>query len=172
MNRLRLHWLLLGATQLFSVLLFAAGNNQKLYSAKNDSLLKKAITSPTIKNAAAPAMKDYLQKARNQHTAGWLLLGCGTTLTIIGLVVGGNDIEGAVEDFFSGTATRSGGSGEVIFYTGLVAMAGSIPLFIASSRNRKKAVAVLSIKFDNATLIRKVAYVNKTLPSLTLQIGF
>ena len=92
---------------------------------------------------ATPAVKtDYLKKSKKQNTAAWILVGGGFAFTTTGILVG---INGAAEEIigaFTGEKSNKFEIGAGFFYTGLATMLGSIPLFIASTRNKRKASAV------------------------------
>jgi phosphate/sulfate permease len=117
--------------------------------------------------------ENYLKKSKNQKTAAWVLLGGGVALITTAFAVGMND---AAEDLagilFLGEEQQSSNTGEVLFYTGLVSMAGSIPLFIASSKNKRKAekIAVV-LKMEKLTcfqyqLVKQISY-----PALTVKFS-
>lgn len=78
--------------------------------------------------------QDYLTKSKRQKTAAWLCLGAGTVSGIAGLAsfnFAGSD---------DGNVNNTGAS--VLFVTGVAAVITSIPLFKASSRNKKRAMSV------------------------------
>lgn len=85
-----------------------------------------------VEAVAQPAKEDYLRKSRNQKIAGLLMLGIGAATIISGT--------GFENSLFTdaGNAMKIGGG---------VLMAASIPVFIASSNNLKKANA-LSAAFE------------------------
>ena len=92
--------------------------------------------------------KDYyLEKSKKQKTAGWILLGSGAALSISGLIIIGS--EASTLDLESDAIK----AGEVMNYIGLAAMVGSIPLFIASGRNRRKAAASVAFKMERTTIV-------------------
>jgi hypothetical protein len=101
---------------------------------------------------------DYLQKSKNQKTAAWILLGGGVALIGSGFLIGDRK-EASFDD--AGTGVVMGG-------IGLLATIGSIPLFIASSKKKKKA---MSLSFKNETIpqIYKSNFVYHYIPSLTLK---
>jgi len=111
---------------------------------------------------------DYLQKSKNQKTAAWIMLIGGTVATTIGFgvaVSGGLDC--AFGDLRCGkdqTLT------DVLAISGSAAMLGSVPLFIAAGRNKKKAMSV-SLSGQPAPRIIKNNLAHKTVPSITLKIG-
>jgi uncharacterized membrane protein len=108
--------------------------------------------------ASVLTKQDYLQKSKNQKTAAWVLLGGGTAMV-------GGSIIWALQDIFS---TSSGPS--VLFVTGGVAMIGSIPLFIVSGKNKRKAMS-LSFKMQQVPQLQNGSFVNQPLPSVNLKIS-
>lgn len=118
----------------------------------------------------SPALtrQDYLQKSKYQKKTAWILLGGGALLSISGYMVLISDetYEQAIRNLdVTGPLV-----GYVFFYAGNAAMLGSIPLFIASSRNKKKAMR-LSFNMETTPQIHKKTLVSSPLPSLTLKIG-
>ncbi len=104
----------------------------------------------------------YLQKSKNQKTAAWILLGGGVGISVLGLtqinVAGSN----------SGTVNNT--TGTAILATGVVASLTSIPFFVASQKNKKKALS-LSFKTEKMQQLIHAGYVNKYVPSLNFTIG-
>ena len=92
----------------------------------------------------------YLHKSKSQKTAAFILLGGGAALGLTGLLIG-NQQESTLDQV--GTAALIGG-------TGLLAMIGSIPLFIASHRNKDKAVSIQASAYNRADGIisRKIPF--------------
>lgn len=81
-----------------------------------------------------PEIKDYnfyIQKSKNQRTAGLVLLGGGVLLSGIGLLIGTNNLDDAV-------------TGVVFMGVGALAGLGSIPLMILAHVNKNKAKLMLS----------------------------
>jgi hypothetical protein len=121
--------------------------------------------------ATPPAVKtDYLKKSKNQKTAAWILMGGGSVLAAVGFVVILNEAVTEIGNIFETTPQKTSNTGEILFYPGIAAMAGSIPLFIASHRNKKKGLS-LSFKNETAPLLQKNSFVNHFVPSLTLKIS-
>lgn len=103
-----------------------------------------------------PAVKtDYLQKSKSQKSAAFILLGIGvTTLTIA--AVGDLDLDAI------GAVVIVGGAATI----------GSIPLFIASGKNKRKALqASTFIKWERAATFEKQSFVQHSYPALSLKIG-
>jgi len=108
-------------------------------------------------NDSVPFVKtDYLAKSKSQKTAAFILLGIGvTTLTIA--AVGNLDLD------LLGTVVIVGG----------VATVASIPLFIASGKNKRKAMkASAFIKMETVPLIQKQSHIQSSYPAFTVNLIF
>jgi hypothetical protein len=117
--------------------------------------------------------EDYLKKSKNQKTAGWILLGSGALLTTIGVVVGMNEAEDIVVDIFDPYASPSNDDATlatVLTIGGVLAMAGSIPLFIASGKNKKKSAASVSFKMEKTNVVGVRDISIKQYPAVAFQI--
>ena len=77
----------------------------------------------------------YLQKSKNQKTAGWVLLGVGTAMAVGGGIGFSNNFE-----LFDSTTKGDVYGG--IMLAGIVADLVSIPVFISSGRNARRAARV------------------------------
>lgn len=89
-----------------------------------------SISQETANLASATTRQDYLKKSKSQKTAAWVLLGAGVTCFAIA----------APGNIALGTAG-------VIIVAGGVCVLTSIPLFIASAKNKKRA-GMSSAYFD------------------------
>jgi len=115
---------------------------------------KTSDTVPSIKT-------DYLVKSKNQKTAAWVLLGGGTALIGIGFLIGDSK-----NSTFDDAAT-----GAVLGGIGFLSAIGSIPLFIASAKNKRKAMqATTFIKMENVRMIPNQSLVQTSYPSIALRI--
>jgi hypothetical protein len=108
----------------------------------------------------------YLIKSKNQKTAAWIMLGGGTLLFIGGMIAHSNYLE-EVEDPFEPLTEVS--TGELAAFIGVLAAAGSIPLFIASSRNKRKAMSI-SLKNESAKQVNGNSLAVKYIPSVCLKL--
>ena len=107
-------------------------------------------------NDSVPVVKtDYLAKSKSQKTAAFILLGIGvTTLTIASVADLDLDAVGAV------------------VVVGGAATIASIPLFIASGKNKKKARNITTnIKMEKATIFEKQFFVQSSYPAVTFKIS-
>lgn len=114
--------------------------------------------------------ENYLQKAKKQNATAWVLLGSGFAVTSAGIITGINGTADEFAGIFTGENSNTLEVGGVMIYTGLAAMAGSIPFFIASSRNKKRAMS-LSLKNEKAQLFSKQSFVNHSIPSISLKLS-
>jgi len=108
-------------------------------------------------NDSVPVVKtDYLAKSKSQKTAAFIFLGIGvTTLSIAALGDVNFDALG------------------VLVVVGGVSTIASIPLFIASGKNKRKAMkASAFIKMETVPLLQKQSYIQNSYPALSVNIIF
>jgi hypothetical protein len=119
-------------------------------------LLTAASFCQQTNPAPSQTKQDYLQKSKNQKTAAWVLLGGGAALLIGGVAWGSSDWE------------ATGPS--VLFVAGGLSMLGSIPLFISSGKNKKRAIS-MSFKNEKVPWPLTNNVTNHSLPSITLKLS-
>jgi len=100
---------------------------------------------------------DYLKKSKNQKTAAWILAGVGTLSVILGTIEVNPDYE-------------ENNNSSFFLVSGLVAIGASVPLFIASARNKKKGIS-LSFKNNTAPRLHNNNLYYNSIPSISLKIG-
>ena len=101
-------------------------------------LLATLLVSSILVGQTKEFSKDYfLQKSKKQNTTAWILLGGGTAMAVGGFAVFGSSWD-------SGSASTTDIAG-IIGTAGLLTSLASIPCFISTSENKKKA---MSITFD------------------------
>ena len=104
---------------------------------------------------------DYLTKSKNQKSAAWSLLGGGTALIGIGLLIGTGH-EASLND---------AATGGVMAVIGALSAIGSIPLFLASARNNSKAMDVKAFfKMERAPIFQNYSMVHTFYPALSIKI--
>lgn len=99
-------------------------------------LLSGTVLPQTNPPATTVSSNDYYRKSDHQKTAAWVFLGGGAALVIAGGIISSN---GVVDEIWTGHSS-SYNTGGVIMGIGLASMAASVPFFIASSKNRKRAM--------------------------------
>jgi len=122
------------------------------------------------------AKTDYLRKSKNKKTAAWVLLGGGIAMAVAGTIVYSNDYNKAYkQDPFWTTVsygTNVNPTGAVIATIGVLAATGSIPFFIASGKNKKKARALSTgFKMENAPSIQRASLVKRSYPAVSIKVG-
>lgn len=110
---------------------------------------QQTTTAPTLNK------QDYLKKSKTQKTTAWVLLGGGVALGIGGAAWAGSDWEAS-------------GPGALMVIGG-ASVLGSIPLFIASGKNKKRA-ASMTIRNERIISNQKNSFVYKSIPSLSISI--
>ena len=115
-------------------------------------------------NDTVPFVKtDYLTKSKNQKTAAWVLLGGGTALIATGFIIG--DGKNASFD--------DAAEGALLAGVGLLSTIGSIPLFIASGKNKRKAMkASAFIKMEKAPSFQNQSLKQNSYPAFSISIPF
>ena len=100
---------------------------------------------------------EYLKKSKNQKTAAWILAGVGTLSVILGTIeVNPNSGENNNSSLF--------------LVGGLIAIGASVPLFIASAKNKKKGMS-LSFKNNRVPRLHNNNLKYSSIPSISLKIG-
>jgi hypothetical protein len=106
--------------------------------------------------------KNYLQKSKGQKTAAWVLLGGGFALAV------GASILDVSSDW-----SKSETPYLVALFTGCASMLGSIPLFIASGRNKRKAMnASTYFEIRQNPVPTNTGLTLHSTPTLSLKINF
>jgi len=106
--------------------------------------------------ANVPATKtDYLKKSKGQKTAAWIMLGAGVAMFAI-----------------AAPGDVSFDAAGVLVVAGSALVLGSIPLFIAASKNKKKAKAASAFfKMETSPVIHHSSIANKTYPVVSIRIS-
>jgi hypothetical protein len=124
------------------------------------SFCQETVPSPTL------TKQDYLKKSKSQKTASKIIAGTGAALAFTGLLLVVDDVGG----IFDPNDQENTKAADALTYTGLVIMAGSIPFFIASSKNRKKAMS-MSFKNQRILQLQNAGFVYRAIPSVNLKIS-
>lgn len=120
--------------------------------------------------------QDYLRKSKQQKTVAWILAGGGSALSIIG---GLKFLDEAVKVRNSviplpgqpiPDEAKVNGAG-ILMLIGGVAIVSSVPLFVASGKNKTRAAAV-SFKNIPVLVLQKNSFVYTNTPSLNITIPF
>ena len=128
-------------------------------------LIGNAVLSQKAEPTQSSTKNEYLQKSKDQKTAAWLLLGAGAAATVGGAIWFGNEF-----NLFGNDNTAAPA---IVSLAGILSMAGSIPLFIASSRNKNKAMSITgALKVERSFGYYQKGIVCNNYPALSLRIRF
>ena len=121
----------------------------------NATFGQQTIPNPTL------SKQDYLQKSKHQKRAAWILVSGGSLCAMLGTVQ---------FNFAGSDGEVNNSTGTVFLVTGLAAIGASIPFFIASSKNKKKAENV-SFRIEKAPHIQQGSFVFRSYPALSFRIN-
>jgi hypothetical protein len=106
--------------------------------------------------------QDYLEKSKKQKTAAWVMLGGGFALAAGGAVL---DV--------SSDWNKSETPYLVAISIGCASMVGSIPLFIASGKNKRKAInAAAFFEIRQHPVTTNTGFSSHVTPTLSLKLNF
>ncbi|HLO83300.1 MAG TPA: hypothetical protein VK166_20195 [Chitinophagaceae bacterium] len=89
---------------------------------------------------------ELLQKSKRQKTAAFVMLGVGTLAAVTGSIIFSENF-----DIWDDSNDALMGTGAILATAGGLSMLGSIPLFIASSKNKGRAMGMSAgIKMEKA----------------------
>jgi hypothetical protein len=130
-------------------------------------LLPILILSSIILNAQDTRTAERIAaKARKQQTAAWILAGGGAAMFITGTVILAEHDWDFDRDREVGLAIGS----VALLAAGIGCAAGSIPLFIISAKNKRKA-ASMSFKNEYAPGLKRGGFAYRQIPSVVLRIN-
>ena len=112
--------------------------------------------------------ENYLIKSKNQKKVAKILLFGGATFVLIAFLIP----RGEVQDAYFFTTYENDGIKGAFGVVGTTSMLCSIPLFIASSRNKRKAAAI-TMGFKNEKILnpQSISFLLKSQPTITLRMG-
>jgi hypothetical protein len=125
-----------------------------LFAGKTFSQVDTTTSHTSIKT-------DYLKKSKTQKTIAWVLVAAGTTLIIIGGSIGTH----GEEDLSYNDAATGGG----LIIAGALMDLGSIPLFIAGAKNKRRAMSV-SINSDFIPRLQQGMVTRVPMPTIGLTV--
>lgn len=103
-------------------------------TAMNAQVMKDSTSN--LKIDTNQLAQSYLKKSKSQKTAAWILLSAGAVATTAGVIIAANQVSHM--DIFYDSPPPDDAT-VVLTISGTVAMLTSIPLFIASKKNKRKA---------------------------------
>lgn len=116
---------------------------------------------------------DYLARAKNKKTAGWVLVSGGFIVTTVGLAVGVNEAGEDLAYAFTLQERPDNRSGGVLLAIGGATMLSSIPFFVAATRNKNLAAEApvsMGLKMEVQPVNRQGMLVKTSYPAVSLRI--
>lgn len=99
--------------------------------------------------------QDYLQKSKNQKIAAWILLGAGSAMIAIAAP---GDVSLDIVP--------------VLAIGGTAAILGSVPLFIASRKNKRRAITMTAnLNIQPTPLIWSRALTKRSYPGISVKLN-
>ncbi len=129
--------------------------------------------SQTTKTAIPQLSKaDYFQKSKNQRKVAQIIIFSGAATSLIGLAFPQGPLTSDYIYFWGLDASsyKNDGLKTTLVLSGLGVMLSSIPFFIVSSKNKRKAL-MLSLKNETAPIIYKKDLVAKSIPSVSIKLS-
>lgn len=129
------------------------------------TLFSQVQTSPmTVK-------EDYLKKSKNQKKVANILLIGGGALVATGLIFPRGEEERDMSAFYIYANYKNDGISAVLILTGTVAMLSSVPFYLASSKNKRRARAI-TVNMQNQDILipSNSTLILKRQPSVTLKL--
>ena len=141
-------------------------------------LIIPAVTfCQSVANDIPVVKTDYLKKSKNQKTTAWVLLGGGFALTVTSALIAApkvtEDYGNILVGVFSSEPVQENNytAENILLITGTASMLASIPFFIASKKNKRRAMDITAnIKMEDAKLIRNQSFVQASYPAITVKI--
>lgn len=127
-----------------------------------------SVATFSQQNEPAPQLtkQDYQQKSKSQKTIACILAGTGVTSVIISIAT--IDQTEIYSSIFSGN-NKPVNRLSILFFGGCIVSLSSIPFFISSGKNKRKAMS-LSFKMEQVPQLQNASLVNKSIPSVSLKI--
>ena len=117
--------------------------------------------------------EDYRKKSKNQKKIGWILLGGGAVLSATAFIIPQGESEGYDACLYLICEShKNDGIIAAFGLSGTLSMLGSIPFFIASGKNKRRANAIsASFKTENTSIARGYNITSINYPALSLKIA-
>ena len=115
---------------------------------------------------------DYLQKSKKQKKTGSILLAGGAGLIITAFIIPRGKLvyDGICIGAYCSDKYKNDGIKSAFFVAGGISALSSIPLFIISGKNRRKATSV-SFKNENSAQLYNQNLVYTSFPALRIKVN-
>jgi len=117
-----------------------------------------------------PAVPDYLKKSQELKKAGFALLGAGGVLIITSALIPQGDLvkPGICVGIWCDSEYENDDIISAFFLVGTISVLSSIPVFIVSGTNKRKATSI-GIKLEQTVKLSNKNLVYNSFPSITVK---
>lgn len=133
-------------------------------------VLPGLCSAQTVKETNGYAKEDYLQKSKNQNVLGIVTASGGGLLMLIGGIMSLSELGNGLDFDSSNDNPQKMKTANTLIYTGGGIVLTSIPLFLSSMKNKKRA-ASLSINTNTQPLLHQKGTIVRRVPALTLTVS-
>jgi hypothetical protein len=120
----------------------------------------------------AMGQTDWLTKSKRQKKTALILLGTGGALILAGAIIPAGELTDQFDPYtLSKDIHKNDGIKAALMLGGGLSMLGSIPLFIISNHNKRKASVSTSFKMEKQQMLQHAGFVYKSYPAITLKIN-
>ena len=116
---------------------------------------------------------DYLQKSKKQKKVGWILIAGGAVMFAVSAIIPKGELTGEIsypclcQDVHQNDDIKT-----ALGLAGGVSALGSIPFFIASGKNKRRAMqASAFINMEKMPVLQRMAISNQSFPALGVKIN-
>ncbi len=138
-----------------------------LFLVASSSFSQQTTSQPSF------TQQDYLEKSKKQKKIGTILLVGGGGLIATAIIIPKGELvyDGICVGAFCDDKYKNDGIKSVFFIAGGIAALSSLPLFIVSRKNRRKATSV-SFKMENTVQLYNQYLVRTSFPALRVKVNF
>ncbi len=138
-----------------------------LFLVASSSFSQQTTSQPSF------TQQDYLEKSKKQKKVGTILLVSGAGLIATSIIIPKGELvyNGICVGAYCDDKYKNDGIKSAFFIAGGIAALSSVPLFIVSRKNRRKATSV-SIKMENTIQLYNQNFVHTSFPALRVKANF
>ena len=132
------------------------------------------VTVISIFSQQTPSVKKvYLQKSKNQSKIAKIIIISGAATSLIGFTFPNGPRTGYVVYYgLSGFTYKNDVLKAKLILSGLGVMLSSIPFFIVSSKNKRKALSASTfLKLERMPVIQQTNFAYQAYPAISVKIG-
>lgn len=115
----------------------------------------------------------YLQKSRSQKKAAWILLGTGVGIMATAFIIplGAEVRRGICIGIYCDSRHKNSDLKAAVFITGAATSLASVPFFIISGKNKKRAALAVTLKMENGLTLYQPAGLSGRFPAAAVSLN-